>query len=157
MSFDKFLSNVLDELADMEEVKQNYLDDNCLFQTRLNFFSNENQPGFFTPWWEKNKAGNTMGFSDAGRELVFKVNANFLLIAGNLIQLFKIPFEDDETLSASKAACWSACFVGTLYYSVNFVLEFVLCLTAIITRSVASFVLVADSTLANLVEQFAAN
>ena len=151
-----FIENVESELSHMSEELAKFVEKYSSVRTSLSFFREGNEPGFLSPWWEKDIQGRNLGPLEAGQELAVKAAANLLMTAASLCQLLITPFESDsEDYHSSKTERCCASFVGLLLYAVSFVVDLVLNLTAMITRSLASIVLGLDMAWAETLERFA--
>ncbi len=150
-----FIENVESELSHMSEELAIFVEKYSSVRTSLSFFREGNEPGFLSPWWEKDTRGRNLGPLEAGQELAVKAAANLLMTVSCLCQLFITPFESDsEEYHSSKTERCCASLVGLLLYAVSFVADLVLNLAAMITRSLASVVLSLDIALADTVERF---
>ena len=137
-----YAEEVKNELDSLYEQRENYINDFGIVRTSFSFFRVDDQPGLLTPWWEtKDYDDSNMDFVAAGKELVLMVGWNLMMVGGGLVSLVVTPFLNQADYQSSSAARCSAAAIAVVSGVIDFTIDLVMSLVAMVTRSLASVAL----------------
>lgn len=147
MAINDVLQTTYDSLEEVMGEVESEITKTAPIVTSFSFFRVDDKPGLFTPWWEKTSSGENMGLFEAGLELVVRAGNNCLIV---VVSILCMPYALCTEETVEELMIGELELIGmALIYSASFVMELVLNVLAMLTRTLASVVLGVGSLLSN--------